>query len=318
MRFLCVRRLLPKKIRSQGATIRSMFSGEKHRLRITNKKQAAAIDCSRSPPHFFLLSSNAPCCFLMEVDTSSDNLATVLCAILLIPTKTLEICFCYMYKNMPLLTDQEIRYAAYFPPTAFSWRCSICLGLFALLCWDALFAPFVPAAAASAVAPARPQTDMRRTTYTSEQLSDARSRRPESLGPPGGGNETASGCRGEDKRRRASVAVDQAPPSLVGGDAQDRMVAVYGGSPVEDKLEASDAQTLREEEDSALEHDHAFPSPYQSEPADLMTVAFAGRRRHLLEGVFASVEQGRGGALVRRTWLRHYGKACTGERSSRE
>lgn len=217
-------------------------------------------------------------------------------------------------------TDQELRYAAYYSPFAFSWRCSICLGLFALLCWEALFAPSVPAAAAaaSAVAPARPQIDTRPTSDTSEERSDTRARRPGGVGPPqqGGGNGATSGCRGEDERRRASVAVRQVPPPLVGGDAQGRTVEVCGGSPVADCLEASDAQILREEEDSAFEHGHPFPSPYQSEPVDLMTVAFAGRRRHLLEGVFASVEQGRGDALVRRTWLRHYGEACTGERAS--
>lgn len=56
-----------------------------------------------------------------------------------------------------------------------------------------------------------------------------------------------------------------------------------------------------------------FPSPFQSQPADLMTPAFAGRRRGLLEGVYAGVERGEAGALIRRTWSRHHGKACTGE-----
>lgn len=56
-----------------------------------------------------------------------------------------------------------------------------------------------------------------------------------------------------------------------------------------------------------------FPSPFQSQPADLMTPAFAGRRRRLLEGVYAGVERGEAGAMIRRTWSRHHGKACTGE-----
>lgn len=58
---------------------------------------------------------------------------------------------------------------------------------------------------------------------------------------------------------------------------------------------------------------HPFPSPFQSEPADLLTPAFARRRHHLLEGVYASVRRGGAGALIRRTWSKHYGKACTGE-----
>lgn len=89
---------------------------------------------------------------------------------------------------------------------------SICLGLFALLCWDALFAPAVP----------------------------------------------------------ANPAADNSP--------------VY----------------------------RPFRSPFQSEPADLMTTAFAGRRRHILEGVYARVENGSAGKLIRRNWTPHFGKACTG------
>lgn len=57
---------------------------------------------------------------------------------------------------------------------------------------------------------------------------------------------------------------------------------------------------------------HPFPSPYQSEPADLMTTVFAGRRRLLLEGIYASIEGGQASTLLRRNWARHCGKACTG------
>lgn len=59
---------------------------------------------------------------------------------------------------------------------------------------------------------------------------------------------------------------------------------------------------------------YPFPSPFQSEPADLMTPAFAGRRRRLLEGVYAGVERGEAGTLIRRAWSRHHGEACTGEK----
>lgn len=58
---------------------------------------------------------------------------------------------------------------------------------------------------------------------------------------------------------------------------------------------------------------YPFPSPFQSEPADLMTPAFAGRRRSLLGGVFESIERGGAVAMIRQAWSRHYGKACTGE-----
>ena len=198
-------------------------------------------------------------------------------------------------------------------PPLYSLCCSVCLGLFALLCWDALFATFLPASA-SAVVPALAQTGTRPKSSTSEEPSDAcatKRHQGDALSQQGTRDRAASGCRGEDERCCAApTTVRQvSPPPLVGGDAQDRTVAVCGGGPVG----ASDAPTLRQEEDAAF--DHPFPSKYQSEPADLMTVAFAGRRRHLLEGVFASVEQGRAAALVRRNWSRHYGKSCTGKRA---
>lgn len=58
-----------------------------------------------------------------------------------------------------------------------------------------------------------------------------------------------------------------------------------------------------------------FPSPFQSEPADLMTTTFAGRRRECLESIFACVEQGGAAGILRRNWSLHYGKACTGGHS---
>lgn len=76
--------------------------------------------------------------------------------------------------------------------------------------------------------------------------------------------------------------------------------------------EADQGRNTRDNED--VFYYHPFPSPYQSEPLDLMTTAFAWRRRHILRRIYARVEQ-QGGAesLLRGNWGKHHGKACTGD-----
>lgn len=165
------------------------------------------------------------------------------------------------------------------------WYCSICLGLFALVCWDALFASLVPVLGRfSGPSVSNASTGVGPITTRRSRGHEPRSQDPQDA-------DTAVGCDGDADGR-----------SMATGDAE---------SPVTRHNQHLCSSRPEGEGDVF----HPFPSPFQSEPADLMTPAFAGRRRHLLEDLFACVERGGAVDLLRRTWSRHHGKACTGEAS---
>ncbi|CAN0091155.1 unnamed protein product, partial [Scytosiphon promiscuus] len=181
----------------------------------------------------------------------------------------------------------------------------ICLGLFALLCWDALFASPVPPAGH---VPTPSPSD------ASAGVSPIATKMPLHQGPisqdPQSTN-TTSNCDGQDDGRSTTTGDEtslesrhkQPIPSSASGPVSAGRELTWGGI-----RQRGSSQDEEGEGDTF----HPFPSPFQSEPADLMTVAFAGRRRRLLEGLFARVERGEAVALIRQTWARHYGKACTG------
>lgn len=192
---------------------------------------------------------------------------------------------------------------------------SICLGLFALLCWDAIFAPVVATRAASPLPPAYPQRNSFRATggnltgspVSGDRHPHARSDREDS--PSVGmssGNRLADGSVVEPGDCSERVAERSGHHSLGVGIGED---CPSGRSTAE---EADQGRNARNDEEDVFYY-HPFPSPYQSEPLDLMTTAFAWRRRHLLRGIYDRVEQ-QGGAesLLRCNWGKHYGKACTG------
>ena len=95
--------------------------------------------------------------------------------------------------------------------------------------------------------------------------------------------------------------------SVVEGRCVDRP---RGNGAAERRVDADQARTSGRDIEAFF---YPFPSPYQSEPSDLMTTAFAGRRRHILREIYAVVAKGGASGLLRRNWLRHYGEACTGE-----
>ncbi|CAM9093791.1 unnamed protein product [Ectocarpus sp. 6 AP-2014] len=186
---------------------------------------------------------------------------------------------------------------------------SICLGLFALLCWDALFAPLVPASP-GAIADT-PGTPVRRPR---EPVADASGEPAPIAKEPRNGQEEgepqdphcsakpSDRCRGSGARSGGSTAVARV-------SIPDGASASMGGSTCFEVARDDPRLSAGCEEDGVF---YPFPSPFQSEPADLMTPAFARRRRSLLGGVFESIERGRAVAMIRQAWSRHYGKACTG------
>ncbi|CBJ25827.1 conserved unknown protein [Ectocarpus siliculosus] len=186
---------------------------------------------------------------------------------------------------------------------------SICLGLFALLCWDALFAPLVPASPGAIAA--TPGTPVRRPR---EPMADASGEPAPIAKEPRNGQEEGepqdphcsakpSGrCRGSGARSGGSTAVARV-------NLPDGASASMGGSTCFEVTRDDPSLSAGGEENGVF---YPFPSPFQSEPADLMTPAFARRRRSLLGGVFESIERGRAVAMIRQAWSRHYGKACTG------
>lgn len=97
---------------------------------------------------------------------------------------------------------------------------------------------------------------------------------------------------------------------MAGVNLPDGASASTGGSTCFEVARDDPCLSAGGEEDGVF---YSFPSPFQSEPADLMTPAFAGRRRSLLRGVFESIGRGDAVAMIRQAWSRHYGKACTGE-----
>ncbi|CAM9253568.1 unnamed protein product [Ectocarpus sp. 12 AP-2014] len=183
---------------------------------------------------------------------------------------------------------------------------SICLGLFALLCWDALFAPLVPASPGAIAA--TPGTFGRRPR---EPVADASGepaliakepRKGQEEGEPQDPQCSAKPgdrCRGNGARSSAVAGVNLA----------DGTSTSTGGITCLEVARDDPCLSAGGEEDGVF---YPFPSPFQSEPADLMTPAFAGRRRSLLGGVFESIERGGAVAMIRQAWSRHYGKACTG------
>ncbi|CAM9391306.1 unnamed protein product [Ectocarpus sp. 4 AP-2014] len=186
---------------------------------------------------------------------------------------------------------------------------SICLGLFALLCWDALFAPLVPASPGAIVA--TPGTRVRRPR---EPVADASGELAPIAKEPRKGQEEgepqdpqcsakpSDRCRGNGARSGGSTAV-------AGVNLPDGTSASTDGSTCLKVGRDDPCLSAGCEEDGVF---YPFPSPFQSEPADLMTPAFAGRRRSLLGGVYERIECGGAVAMIHQAWSRNYGKACTG------
>lgn len=198
-------------------------------------------------------------------------------------------------------------------------RCSICLGLFALLCWDALFAHEVSASHASAEPASATSKHSRRQEPPPQGLRDTPS------------EAVSRGCCGRETSVRSAAAMAAAAAGEKYAGNRDGRDGSPGPSSSVDAARAAGTENrsdrngrrrrLRDDdgegEEEGEETFRPFPSPFQSEPADLLTPAFAGRRRRLLGGVYDAVERGGAGALIRGTWSRHYGKACTGERDFR-
>lgn len=196
---------------------------------------------------------------------------------------------------------------------ACTYRTSICLGLFALLCWDALFVPVVPA-----TAPAMATEPPPRVLPATDAAQPAMSATTPSPCEQSTGEDPAKALDVTDLNR---VAVEQKVAWCTGDNKEirrsDPLVAAAATKCKVGKLHhrgSHEGLTEVSRRFPGMEVYHPFPSPFQSEPADLMTTTFAGRRRHLLNVVYARVENGEAGMLIRRNWKRHYGKACTGER----
>lgn len=189
-------------------------------------------------------------------------------------------------------------------------RRSICLGLFALLCWDAIFAAEVPAFADPSQY-SRPSMPSAKCETTTEAL-DAQS--AETL-------EVDSHIVQEDKVHRSAEPVEaDGNTNRVGDterDGEGEGDAVPPRSSCCPDVDNGAAKPSQRPGVSPVGVYYApFLSPFQSEPFDLMTTAFAGRRREILEDVYGCIERGEAAALVRRNWNRHYGRACTGENTT--
>ncbi|CAB1114731.1 unnamed protein product [Ectocarpus sp. CCAP 1310/34] len=186
---------------------------------------------------------------------------------------------------------------------------SICLGLFALLCWDALFAPLVPASPGEIAATPRTPVCRSREPVADTSGEPAPIAKEPRNGQEGGepqdppcSAKPSDRCRGHAARSGGSTAVARV-------DLPDGASASMGGSTCFEVDRDDPCLSAGGEEDGVF---YPFPSPFQSEPADLMTPAFAGRRRGLLGSVFESIERGDAVGMIRQAWSRHYGKACTG------
>ncbi|CAM9669818.1 unnamed protein product [Ectocarpus sp. 8 AP-2014] len=186
---------------------------------------------------------------------------------------------------------------------------SICLGLFALLCWDALFAPLVTASPGAIAA--TPGTPVRRPR---EPVADTLGEPALIAKEPRKGQEEVEPqdphCSAKPSdRRRGNGARSGGSTAVARVNLPDGASASMGGSTCFEVTRDDPCLSAGGEEDGVF---YPFPSPFQSEPADLMTPAFAGRRRGLLGGVFESIERGDAVGMIRQAWSRHYGKACTG------
>eukprot|EP00903_Cladosiphon_okamuranus_P012034 g11299.t1 len=210
---------------------------------------------------------------------------------------------------------------------------SVCLGLFALLCWDALFAPLVPAAPVGSAAPADtpgrsrsspPAGNLAAEPSRPAAFAAVAKRPPDQHPPPQDPKDSVPAVAwrgdGEPTAPRAAEAQqpeeENLPVAAVAGTAQGLAPgpssAGAGADATNEEIAMARSGRGCRGEARIGEAFYPFPSPFQSEPADLMTPFFAGRRRRLLEGVYAGVERGGAGAMIRRTWSRHHGKACTG------
>ncbi|CAM9441083.1 unnamed protein product [Ectocarpus fasciculatus] len=189
---------------------------------------------------------------------------------------------------------------------------SICLGLFALLCWDALFAPLVSASpGAIAAAPGtpcrRPREPVAGTSGEPAPIAKKPRKGQEDGEPqdPQCSAKPSDCCRWNGARSSAGGG----STAVAGVNPPDGASSSMGGRICLEVARDDPCLSAGCEEDGVF---YPFSSPFQSEPADLMTPAFAGRRRSVLGGVFENIECGGAVSMIHQTWSRHYGKACTG------